>query len=174
MHDLGDLDLKIDELADRLADGVDALVEAVLDEGVECGSVVALENAQKVGHRLVGKAHGGLSLDRAAFLVLVHVGSGISRPLRLDAAARFFDGLSSFRPCQVAVAHLVGGIDDVDRVHVGHDLEVAQWHDAIGVDRFHPGIRRSRRVAADRGRQNDAGEQATDRGEEASLDRAHG
>jgi hypothetical protein len=37
----------------------------------------------------------------------------------------------------VAVARLVRRVDDIDRIEVGHDLEVAQGHDALVVDGGH-------------------------------------
>ncbi len=88
----------------------------------------------------------------------------------LDLLLGLQHGGQAFLVGEVAVPDLVGRIDDVHRIHVDHDLEVAQRDDATIVDRLQAVVGSLRCEEADDGIQDRAEKEPAQSGEEARAD----
>ena len=54
----------------------------------------------------------------------------------MNVFARLGHRLQALRWCHRTIAHLVGGVDDVDRVGVGHQFDLFERDNAVLVDRI--------------------------------------
>ena len=60
------------------------------------------------------------------FLFFNQIGGFVGRPCFVNALTRILQIFTGFSPFDVAVAHLVGHVHNVDRIQVGNHLQVTQ------------------------------------------------
>ena len=133
---LRDLQLQVDELADRVGHRIDGSIQRGDDEMVERGAIAAIQNRLEFGDALVRNAHAGLRLVGQRGFVAGDAGGAIGLPMLMQGAQSSAHFCRRLGEAEIAVARLVRRIDDIDGIFVCDHLQIAHRHHPILQDRI--------------------------------------
>ncbi|PAV72756.1 hypothetical protein WR25_10704 [Diploscapter pachys] len=133
---LRDLQLQVDELADRVGHRIDGSIQRGDDEMVERGAIAAIQNRLEFGDALVRDAHARLRLVGQRGFVAGDAGGAIGLPMLMQGAQSGAHFCRRLGEAEIAVARLVRRIDDIDGIFVCDHLQIAHRHHPILQDRI--------------------------------------
>ncbi len=122
---LRDLQLQVDELADRFGHRIDGSIQRGDDEMVERGAIAAIQNRLEFGDALVRNAHARLCLVGQRGFVAGDAGGAIGLPMLVQGAQSGAHFCRRLGEAEIAVARLVRRIDDIDGIFVCDHLQIA-------------------------------------------------
>ena len=135
---LGHIELNFDQLGKFGADRVDHGVQNVDSETRHALHVLFVENRLQLVEAGLGFGQHGLDAGDQFFLFFNQKRGFVGGPSLVNALTRILEVFAGFRPRDIAVAHFVRGVHDVDRIKIGNHLEVAQGHHPVFVHRAQP------------------------------------